>query len=119
MFLLNQWRRQQISWLTLGVSLSLLVGVGGSMWWLDVATEPQTTVALAAPRTISLTFVPFGSATFTEPVKIASAGDNRLFVIEQAGKIFVLQADGTKVTTPLIQQKLQQKHRGTPLPLKA
>jgi glucose/arabinose dehydrogenase len=102
MFLLTQGRRQQISWLTLGISLSLLLGVLGSMWMLDIATDQQTTVAIAAPGAISLKFVPFGSDTFTEPVKIASAGDDRLFVIEQAGKIFVLQADGTKVTTPFL-----------------
>ncbi len=101
MFLFNQWRRKQISWLTFGVSLSLLIGVWGCMGLLDVATAQQIVVA-AAPPAIALKFVPFGTATFTEPVKIASAGDDRLFVVEQPGRIFVLQADGTKITTPFL-----------------
>ncbi|CAN5706041.1 hypothetical protein BH10CHL1_BH10CHL1_17000 [soil metagenome] len=102
MFLFKPWHRKQISWLTFGVSLSLLLGVWGCMGLLEDATNQRVVVAADAPEALSLKFVPFGSATFTEPVKIATAGDNRLFIVEQPGRIYVLQADGTKIATPFL-----------------
>ncbi|MEM6801391.1 MAG: PQQ-dependent sugar dehydrogenase [Bacteroidota bacterium] len=39
---------------------------------------------------------------FTRPVDIASAGDDRLFVVEQGGKIFIANADGSVNTTPFL-----------------
>ncbi|HNB51446.1 MAG TPA: PQQ-dependent sugar dehydrogenase, partial [Anaerolineales bacterium] len=37
-----------------------------------------------------------------QPIGIANAGDNRLFVIEQAGKIQIVQPDGTVLGTPFL-----------------
>ncbi|NBL64694.1 T9SS type A sorting domain-containing protein [Flavobacterium sp. NST-5] len=39
---------------------------------------------------------------FTNPVDIASAGDARLFVVEQAGRIKVLNPDGNTNSTPFL-----------------
>lgn len=39
---------------------------------------------------------------FTSPVEIAHAGDSRLFVVEQAGRIKILNADGSVTATPFL-----------------
>lgn len=56
--------------------------------------------------------IPFGNAQtlgitsfatgFTNPVDIASAGDSRLFVVEQAGRIKVLNSNGNTNATPFL-----------------
>lgn len=95
------WFRQNRSWLTIGVGLCLLMGVSIGMWTLDANVAAQPRVQPASAQAISLNFVPFASG-FSSPVKIANAGDNRLFVVERAGKIFVVQANGTKLATPFL-----------------
>jgi len=40
--------------------------------------------------------------TFSNPVEIINAGDSRLFVVEQAGIVKILHADGTVNTTPFL-----------------
>ncbi len=42
------------------------------------------------------------SQGFTNPVEIAHAGDSRLFVVQQAGQIRILNADGTINATPFL-----------------
>src|SRR3954463_5408433 len=39
---------------------------------------------------------------YTSPVDIKNCGDQRLFVVEQAGYIRILYKDGTKQTTPFL-----------------
>jgi glucose/arabinose dehydrogenase len=39
---------------------------------------------------------------FNSPVKIANAGDERLFVVEQQGFIYILDANGTRLPTPFL-----------------
>lgn len=39
---------------------------------------------------------------YNNPIEIVNAGDERLFVVEQAGRIRILYTDGTKVTTPFL-----------------
>jgi glucose/arabinose dehydrogenase len=39
---------------------------------------------------------------FSQPVKIANAGDERLFVVEQQGIIYILDAQGARLPTPFI-----------------
>nr|WP_322625562.1 PQQ-dependent sugar dehydrogenase [uncultured Flavobacterium sp.] len=39
---------------------------------------------------------------FTRPLEIVHAGDSRLFVVEQAGRIKILNADGTTNATPFL-----------------
>lgn len=47
------------------------------------------------------TLVEFATG-FSSPVEIVNAGDDRLFVVEQSGRIIILNADGTKNTTPFL-----------------
>ncbi|MCC6412808.1 MAG: PQQ-dependent sugar dehydrogenase, partial [Saprospiraceae bacterium] len=39
---------------------------------------------------------------FTKPVDITHAGDNRLFIVEQDGAIWILDSNGVKLTTPFL-----------------
>jgi glucose/arabinose dehydrogenase len=39
---------------------------------------------------------------FSNPVEITHAGDDRLFVVEQSGRIIILNPDGTKNETPFL-----------------
>lgn len=39
---------------------------------------------------------------FNDPVDIASAGDDRLFVVEQAGKIYIVNPDGSTESVPFL-----------------
>ena len=39
---------------------------------------------------------------FSNPVEIVHAGDDRLFVVEQAGRIIIVNPDGSKNTTPFL-----------------
>jgi len=40
--------------------------------------------------------------TFTQPVDLQNAGDDRLFVVEKAGVIKIMNADGSIVATPFL-----------------
>lgn len=55
------------------------------------------------PPTVTLSLAPFASG-LTSPVGVynAGAGDNRLFVIELSGRIRIVRADGTVMTTPFL-----------------
>ncbi|MBA3531356.1 MAG: PQQ-dependent sugar dehydrogenase [Ardenticatenales bacterium] len=48
-----------------------------------------------------LSLIPFAEG-FANPVDIASAGDDRLFVVEQAGRIRVVESDGRVRPTPFL-----------------
>lgn len=54
-----------------------------------------------ASRGRELSIEPFAS-DLTQPVKIAHAGDSRLFVVEQPGLIQIVQPDGTLLATPFL-----------------
>ncbi|MEZ4623202.1 MAG: PQQ-dependent sugar dehydrogenase, partial [Caldilineaceae bacterium] len=61
---------------------------------------------LAAPATsktgaISLQVQEFAGGLIN-PVKIANAGDNRLFVVERRGVIRIVRPDGTVLSTPFL-----------------
>ncbi len=53
------------------------------------------------PGEFSLSLDPFASG-LASPVDIANAGDERLFVVEQAGRIRVLEPDGTVLPAPFL-----------------
>jgi hypothetical protein len=42
------------------------------------------------------------STGFNSPVDITHAGDDRIFVVEQDGKIFILNQQGQRITTPFL-----------------
>ena len=54
---------------------------------------------MASAQTISLELFADG---FDRPAEIANAGDSRLFVVEQTGRIQILNADGTTNETPFL-----------------
>ena len=56
-------------------------------------------VAVAQPN-VSLS--QFGTASFSMPVCVANCQDSRMFVVEQRGKIFVVDSLGAKRTTPFL-----------------
>lgn len=53
---------------------------------------------LAQPKLQIQTYV----TGFTKPVDIVNAGDDRLFIVEQDGRIRIIQADGTVRDTPFL-----------------
>jgi glucose/arabinose dehydrogenase len=72
---------------------------------MATADNASSTLPSAAPLAssavpnVSLTLVANG---FTNPVDIVHAGDGRLFIVEQAGLIRILQANGTILPTPFL-----------------
>jgi len=96
-------RRQRTLWLVLSMGL-LTVAFTFSTFAMSTS---GATAALApqVPGAVELELERFSVDTFAQPVKIAStgaAGDTRLFVIERAGVIRILQADGTRLSTPFL-----------------
>src|SRR5688500_17195020 len=61
-----------------------------------------TLFLIAQPNTLpTIELVPFASG-FNSPVGIETAGDSRLFIVEQTGKIKILNADGTHKSSPFL-----------------
>ncbi|MGH8248869.1 MAG: PQQ-dependent sugar dehydrogenase, partial [Gammaproteobacteria bacterium] len=75
-----------------GLTASVVAFAG----WQAPAARPQP-----AGGEITLDLVNWASG-LDEPVGIASAGDERLFVIERAGIIKIIQPDGTVLPTPFL-----------------
>ncbi len=50
---------------------------------------------------VGISASPFATG-FNYPVEIVHAKDNRLFVVEQSGKIIIVQPNGTKLSTPFL-----------------
>jgi hypothetical protein len=48
-----------------------------------------------------LSMQPF-STGFTEPLFVTHAGDDRIFVVEKAGKIYILNQQGVRIATPYL-----------------
>lgn len=78
-----------------GLFLLLTIWLGGT------AVSAQPPIAPDAPSGLTVTASPIESG-FTLPVDIASAGDDRLFIVEQPGTIRIIDADGNKVTEPFL-----------------
>ncbi len=85
----------------------LMVLVGGMMVmvvmsWLVAAAKPAMLPPSATPNGgVTLSLSAFASG-LTEPVSLAHAGDSRLFVVEQAGIIKIIQSNGTVLGTPFL-----------------
>lgn len=65
------------------------------------ATADDVLVPQAPQGVPTLTLDPFASG-FALPVGIVSAGDERLFIVEKAGQIRILEPDGTTLSTPFL-----------------
>lgn len=82
-------------WLA-GLFVFATVWLGGTAVSAQLPTEP------AAPSgSISLTVSPVASG-FTQPVDIANAGDDRLFIVEQPGVIRIIDANGNMLPDPFL-----------------
>jgi len=64
------------------------------------ATNPSLAATLQQ-QAITLQLTPFATG-LSQPVKIANAGDDRLFVVQQSGEIRIVQSNGTVLTTPFL-----------------
>lgn len=88
-------RRNRFVWFALGCLIAL-----ASL----TALQPAVFVAAGArqqPDPIVLALEPFASG-FTRVVKLANAGDERLFVVEAAGFVYILQPDGSRLAEPFL-----------------
>jgi glucose/arabinose dehydrogenase len=56
---------------------------------------------IAVTANCQITLVQFSSG-FTNPIDVANAGDSRIFVVEQAGRIYIVDSLGVKKTTPFL-----------------
>ena len=84
-------------WFVLAGLLVLITG-----WLGSTAVSAQLTNELAAPvGSISLTVSSVESG-FTQPVDIANAGDDRLFIVEQPGVIRIIDPSGNKLDEPFL-----------------
>lgn len=94
------WRRRPFSAFTflLLVFLLLLTGAWAALGALEA---PPSLAATEQPAAITLQLTPFATG-LSQPVDIANAGDDRLFVVQQGGTIRIVQSNGTVVTTPFL-----------------
>jgi len=74
------------------------------------ATSAPATEIPAIPDAASLAWTPLGSS-FTRPVLVTNAGDERLFVVEQRGVIWILQG-GERLVEPFLDIRAQVEDRG-------
>ncbi|MCA9916911.1 MAG: PQQ-dependent sugar dehydrogenase [Anaerolineales bacterium] len=88
--------KKQLYWIFLAgfflVTIGLLNGT---------AVSAQPPLAPEAPNGVSITAVAVETG-FQMPVDIANAGDDRLFIVEQRGKIRIIDPNGNLMTNPFL-----------------
>jgi glucose/arabinose dehydrogenase len=65
------------------------------------AVAAPGTVAASAPYGLQLALAEFATG-LSQPLSITNAGDDRLFVVEKAGRIRIVRPDGTVESTPYL-----------------
>ena len=78
--------------------LLLIIMIGCAAW---IGLTGQATNANAGTEAITLSLTAFASG-LSNPVVIENAGDSRLFVVEQTGRIRIVQSNGNLVATPFL-----------------
>jgi glucose/arabinose dehydrogenase len=68
----------------------------------EAPTIVPTETPIPANPVNSITLEPLIEGAFNKPLYLTHAGDNRLFVVEQAGVIQVLEKDGSLTDTPFL-----------------
>jgi len=81
------------------VGLLLIVGLTFGLTVVNGAPLQAPNARLAYVIDVSLTLFASG---LDQPVDIANAGDDRLFVVERFGTIHIVQSDGTVLATPFL-----------------
>jgi glucose/arabinose dehydrogenase len=87
----SQEKQKRLFWLAMAVLLVMALATG---------KQPVHRVE-ANTHAIQLSLAPFASG-FSNPVKLTNAGDDRLFVVEQAGVIHVLDGNGNRLPDPFL-----------------
>ena len=92
-------KRKVTAWASL-ILCAIAVSLGGA--WTENLASPDTATAIA-PSYVFLGLSSFASG-FSQPVGIthASPGDDRLFVVEQAGTIDIVTAQGVVLPDPFL-----------------
>lgn len=80
-----------------GLAALVVMMNGGGQTAVSAATAPESTQGGVPTITTSLV-----ASNFAYPVDIANAGDNRLFVVERAGVIKIIDTDGSVLPTPFL-----------------
>lgn len=79
--------------------LLLLVGLGWVTATAVSSTDSPKTIGGLTPPTLTAALIADG---FSEPTDIASAGDDRLFIVEREGTIRIIDRDGEVIDTPFL-----------------
>ena len=92
----------KVSSLLILTSCVIAIGAGICGTFILLSTNSRA-APVYAPATIELNLITFTTG-LNNPVGITNAGsgDDRLFVLEQAGVIKIVQSDGTTVITPFL-----------------
>ena len=97
---LLSWHRRPLSAFTL-LLLFFVVLLTGAWVALGALAASPSLAATEQPAAITLQLTPFATG-LSQPVDIANAGDDRLFVVQQSGQIRVVQGDGTVLSAPFL-----------------
>lgn len=98
-------KRMRVLLIIVAAECAVLIGVVGWAWSTktpDSAKQPAQVITATEPPSIAPKMMTGG---LDMPLTITSTGnreDKRLFVVEQSGKIRIINADGTLVTKPLL-----------------
>lgn len=94
------WRHRPFSAFTC-LLLVFVVLLTGAWIALSALEASPSLAATEQPAAITIQLTPFATG-LSEPVDIANAGDDRLFVVQQSGQIRIVQADGTVLAPPFL-----------------
>ncbi|MFZ0547354.1 MAG: PQQ-dependent sugar dehydrogenase [Candidatus Promineifilaceae bacterium] len=95
---LNKSAREIVSFVCLLILAAVLITACSA---IARASQDGSTTSSPGGGTLQLSLDPFATG-LSGPVGLTNAGDSRLFAIEQAGRIRVIQSNGTVLPTPFL-----------------
>ena len=96
-----QHQKQQRSWRLVVIIAILALSLLYLQLTLTAVVARQVEQTNFNPQAITLTFTEFAK-NFIDPVALAHAGDERLFVVEQSGVIYIVMPDGSRLAKPFL-----------------